>query len=93
MFELKIIRGANRLYRGVVRLALRSVNARDQRALNKLNGNMQKADQMRDAAQRLKRQAQSLEAKANDTYAVEATQINATYHTLANHADYIPVIG
>lgn len=87
MLEVKIIRALNAVYRGAIRLAMKSVDFRDRVALKKLDCRLERAQVMCDIADRLRRQAPVLEQKAHDQYAEKAVGINESYNTLANALD------
>lgn len=94
MFELTLAKAANRLYRGVVRLSLNSVNLRDKVNLKVLNRRLSKAEQKHEtaedlveAASRLHNQADEDADKCHAQYGAKLRQINSAYHTLENALD------
>lgn len=87
MLELKIIKGVNRIYRGIVRLGLRSVNARDKRALRKLDASLDHAQDTRDLARKLRREADVIEDTAHLDYSIKQRQINSAHNLLSNALD------
>lgn len=87
MLELKIIRAANRMYRGILNLGLKSLNAKDTRNLKKLNRDLKYADDMRRAAQRMRRAATALEDTTNKDYATKSRDVTAAYNFIINARD------
>lgn len=87
MLEHKIVKLANGMYRAVIRLSLRSVNARDKRALKALDKAAVTADHYREAALNLREQASKLEDESNANYSIKSRQIMASYNALQNALD------
>lgn len=87
MLELQIIKGVNRIYRSVVRLGLRSVNARDKRALRALDASLEHAQDTRDLARKLRQEADVIEDTAHLDYAIKQRQINSAHNVLSNALD------
>lgn len=87
MLELKIIKAANRIYRGVIRLSLRSVNMRDKRALKNLDSKLDQAKRARIFAAQLHTEADNIEDTAHVNYSRKQRNINSAYNLLENALD------
>jgi hypothetical protein len=87
MLELKVIRTANKLYRGLITLGLRSLNRKDKANLREYNNNLTVATDYRNLAVELRKRADSTETKATKVYDEKARAINAAYNTLQNARD------
>lgn len=82
MLELRIAEIASRVYIGIIRLCMRSVNARDKWALRKLDAQLRTADKYAAMAQEYDYEAQTIETDANAAYDRTKRKIDAAYNLL-----------
>ena len=87
MLELKLLKGLNSVYRGAIRLGLRSINARDKRSLRKLDAQSEHAQDTRKLGSRLLKEADVIEDTAHVDYAIKARGINSAHNLLSNALD------
>lgn len=84
MLELKIIAGLEKLTQTAIRLSLKSLNRRDEKALKRFNAETRLADGLRDAAGDLFLLASKKDDEANSTYGRKQREITAAYNYLQN---------
>ena len=87
MFELKIIKAANSVYRGIVRLGIRSLERRDVKAYERLERETARAQAMRESTLVMKMRASFVEDAANESYGYTVRDVNAALNELQNNLD------
>lgn len=87
MFEIKVAKAANVVYRGIIRASLRSVERRQVRAERKRNRELQDAANLRNMAHHYAGQAIVVEREAMDKHKDATLAVNAATNVLQNAHD------